>query len=140
MSVPFGSPPPPPSSSGGVIGGIRDLLGDVTEYVSARWSLFTLEAKEATGHVSRLILAVIVTLIGVAVGYVALWATILIFIAQQWCDDNYLFPVAGMAAFHLLAAGGAVWWLLKRGLGQTLFTATRREFKEDHQWLNRQRP
>lgn len=134
------SPPPPEPSPGGLAGSLRDLWCDAQEYAAARWALFQLEAQRAAGHFTRVAIAAAVVLLGAAVGYVALWAVVLIFAARQWCGGDFLPPVAVMAGVHLLAAGLAAWWLVRRGKGQALFNATRREFQEDQQWLNRRTP
>lgn len=140
MSVPFEPSVPPPPPQGGLAGSVRDLLRDAQEYASARCALFQLEARRAAGHFTRVAVAAAVALLGAGIGYVALWAVLVIFAARQWCGGDFLPPVAAMAGVHLLAAGAAVWWLARRGKGQALFTETRRELKEDQQWLNRRTP
>ncbi len=116
---------------------VRRVLGAAVEYSGARWTLFSFEARQAAGHVGKVLAALVVVVLFLALAYVTAWGALIVWSARRWAEGDPTLPLLGAALFHLLAAGGLALWLVKRGAGNNLFAATRQELEEDKQWLNR---
>jgi|GEM_PF-2469379 len=133
------APGPPPRESAGLIEGLRETLRAALHHAHLRWALFGLEAAEAAGHLRSAALAAAVAVIGSSLGYVTGWAVVVLWAARRWAGGDLLPPLAVMAGVHLLAALGALWWLVARGRSRDLFAASRAEFAEDQKWLHHQK-
>lgn len=130
--------PPPAGENAGVVFQVRAFLAACAQYAAARLKLVSLEGREATGHVLKLLLLLAVALIFAVFAWLFLCLGAVFVIAKIFGGESaWLWASLAMAGAHFVAAlvlGVA----LKSKINTPLFPLTTEELKKDQQWLENQ--
>ena len=130
--------PPPAEENSGVVRQARAFLAACAQYAAARLKLVSLEGKEATAHVLKLLFLLGVALVFAVFAWLFLCLATVFVIAKVFGGGNaWLWASLAMAGAHFAAA--LVLALgLKSKLNTPLFPVTTEELKKDQQWLETQ--
>ncbi len=130
--------PPPAGGNAGVVRQARAFLAACAQYAAARLKLASLEGKEATGHLLKLLLLLGAALIFAVFAWLFLCLGAVFVIAKIFGGDHaWLWASLAMAGAHFV--GALVLALaLKSKLNTSLFPLTTEELKKDQQWLETQ--
>ena len=130
--------PAPAGDNAGVVFRARAFLAACAQYAAARLKLVSLEGKEATGHVLKLLLLLGVALIFAVFAWLFLCLGAVFVIARIFGGENaWLWASLAMACAHLVAALVFA-SVLKSKINTPLFPLTTEELKKDQQWLETQ--
>lgn len=130
--------PPPAGENSGVVRQVRAFLAACAQYAAARLKLASLEGREATGHVLKLLLLLGVALVFAVFAWLFLCLGAVFVIAEIFGGENaWLWASLAMAGAHFVAAL-VLALALKSKLNISLFPLTTEELKKDQQWLETQ--
>lgn len=130
--------PPPAGENAGVVRHARAFLAACAQYAAARLKLASLEGKEATGHVLKLLLLLGAVLILAVFAWLFLCLGAVFVIARIFGGENaWLWASLAMACAHF-AAALVLGLALKSKINTPLFPLTTEELKKDQQWLETQ--
>ena len=130
--------PPAAGESAGVVFQARAFLAACAQYAAARLKLASLEGKEATGQVLKLLLLLAVALIFAVFAWLFLCLGAVFVVARIFGGENaWLWASLAMACAHLVAALVFA-SVLKSKIKTPLFPLTTEELKKDQQWLETQ--
>lgn len=111
------------------------LLATILQYLKARLTLATLEAKAAGAHYGLAGVMVAGALFIAVLGYIFLIVTAAFAIAAAFGGGSAWIAVMGGAAFLHLGGAGLLLWLARRRCKTGAFEDTLAELKKDQQWL-----
>jgi uncharacterized membrane protein YqjE len=123
------------AANAGFIGRISGFLAALASYLSARFQLAGLEAKEAMLHYAIVAGLLAGGLVVVVFGYFFLVLFAVFGIA--WAiggPHTWIWVSLGAAVVHFAGAVALV-FIARAKLSTPMFTATLEEFKKDNQWL-----
>ena len=130
--------PSPEGGNAGVVFQVRAFLAACAQYAAARLKLVSLEGKEATGQVLKLLLLLAVALIFAVFAWLFLCLAAVFVIAYIFGGGSaWLGASLAMAGAHIV--GVIVLGLaLKSKINTPIFPLTTEELKKDQQWLETQ--
>ena len=130
--------PPPAGENAGVVRQTRAFLAACAQYAAARLKLASIEGKEATAHLLKLLLLLGLALVFAVFAWLFLCLGVVFVLAKFFGGEHaWLWASLAMAGAHFAAA--IVLALgLKSKLNTPLFPLTTEELKKDQQWLETQ--
>lgn len=124
-----------PAERGGIIREARNFLAAGVRYAVARFRLASLESKEATGHVLKLLAIVLGSLALMVFAWLFFCLALVFLLAKAFGGDHgWVWASLVMFGAHVVAAS-LLAWRAKAGLGRQLFPLTMEELKKDQEWL-----
>jgi uncharacterized membrane protein YqjE len=124
-----------PAERGGMIREVRSFLAACAQYALARLKLATLEGKEASGHVLKLLACALGALALLVFAWLFFCLAVVFLLAKAFGGENgWLWASLVMAGLHVIVAS-LLALRAKAGIAKPLFPVTTEEFKKDQEWL-----
>lgn len=121
----------------GFAANVRRLLAASVRLASARMRLFSLEAREASGHLAKMLVLWGALFLLLMCGWLFLCIGVLFFIAEPM-GCGWLWAALIMAGLHFITAV-ILGIVLKRWSTRPLFALTAEEMRKDRQWVEQEK-
>ncbi len=125
-----------PAGHAGLLNNLLALANSLTEFFSARVTLFARESKSALVHFAVLLACLIGALVLCLFGYVFLVASVVAGIAHA-LGTSWVWVALGAAVVHFLLALVCL-MIAGARVRQPVFSETAAELKRDREWLKSQ--
>ncbi|HRX56012.1 MAG TPA: phage holin family protein [Verrucomicrobiales bacterium] len=131
------TPSAAPSGSAGIPEATFSALGSAIDFLSLRFDLAQVEAKEAGRAIRRTLLCLIIGVVFLILGY-AVFIAALVGLLQRYAHWPWPLTLSGLALIHFLAG-----FILLNVTGRTKtknwFASSLAELEKDRSWLDRHR-
>ena len=129
----------PEAETEGIVPHLRAFLASCAGYASVRFRLASMEGREASAEVGKVLLLAGGALFIAIFGWLFLCLAVVFLLARAMGEYGWIWASLVMAAVHFAVAVGLGVVLRLRG-GKGFFPLTTAEFQKDREWLEKENP